>query len=340
MIKIYDSEKNFLKLIDICKDMRIVSKLDTGYKKMSFRLPINDENLSIVKEEGYVSTADYNYVIKEVNENDHDFMTVYCNPDIEALKYSFIPVYDIIDKTIQQALESAVTAAEGWSVDYQCTYINAVEYHLLRTTPYEVIRMIQKDFDLDVFFDTKEKKVRVWGHKGENRGVYFSNELRLKLLKKQSQCYSLITVLYPVGKNGINISSVNNGSPILENFDYCNKYLAKYWEQPDIEQPQQLKMLAEAYLNYYSAPITSYAIELSGLPQDIELGDDIIIVDKIKRVKQKQRVKVIYEYPFEPEKNRVEISNAIVNFADTLTKFSTDMEKQIEYIKKNLATLE
>lgn len=340
MIKIYDTNKKFLKLIDKCKDMCTVASLDTGLQTLSFKLPLNDQNLAIVQEEGYVTTADYNYVIKEVNQNDHKFISVYCNPEIEELKYTLIPVYDVIGTNIQGAFEAAINTTTEWKLDYQSTYQNQVEYHMLHQTPYEVIKMLKEDWGVEVFFDTKEKKVRVYNHMGGNRGMYFSNELRLQLLKKQSQSYDFTTVLFPVGKDNLSIASVNNGSSIIENYQYCGKYLPKYYIQNDITEAQQLKMMAEAYLAYYSAPITGYALSLSGLPQDIQLGDDIILVDKIKRTKQKQRIKKIYRYPFEPEKDKVELSNAIVNFADTLTKFQTNTDRQIEYIKNNLATLE
>ena len=338
MIKIYDTDKNFLKLVDKSKDMCVIASLDTGLKTLSFKLPVTEQNLAVVQQEGYVTTADYNYVIKEVNENNYKYMSIYCSPDIEELKHTLIPVYDIIEKNIEGAL---TTALEGtsWTLDYQCTYLNQVEYHTLRTTPYEAIQQIKEDFNLEIFFDTKEKVVRVYGHMGENRGMYFSNELRLKLLKKQSQCYDFTTVLYPIGKNGLNITAINNGSPIIQNFSYCDKYLPQYWVQDDIEQAQQLKMMAEAYLNYYSSPIVGYELQLSGLPLQVELGDDIILVDKIKRTKQKQRVKKIYRYPHEPERDKIQLSNAIVNFADMLTKFNNNTDRQIAYIKANLATL-
>lgn len=98
-------------------------------------------------------------------------------------------------------------------------------------------------------------------------------------------------------------------------------------------------MAAQAYLDYYSMPITSYSLDLSTLPLDVRIGDNIILVDKIKRTKQKQRVVKMIRYPESPEKDKVELSNQIVNFAQTFTSFNSDYKKQIAYIKKNLATL-
>ena len=92
-------------------------------------------------------------------------------------------------------------------------------------------------------------------------------------------------------------------------------------------------------MSYVSSPIVSYSVELSALPAGTALGDSITIVDKIKKTKQRQRVVKIINYPFSPERDRVEISNQIVNFADTFVKYNSDYNKQIEYIKKNLTTL-
>ena len=43
--------------------------------------------------------------------------------------------------------------------------------------------IIKEDYDLEIFYDTKEKIVKVYDYMGKNGGSYFSNELKLKLLK-------------------------------------------------------------------------------------------------------------------------------------------------------------
>jgi len=42
MIKIYDTDKNFLKLVDKSKDMCVIASLDTGLKTLSFKLPVTE----------------------------------------------------------------------------------------------------------------------------------------------------------------------------------------------------------------------------------------------------------------------------------------------------------
>lgn len=338
MLRIYDTEHNFLKLIDRCKNPYVTSTLETGLKELVFGLPLTDEYLSFAAEENYVETDDYSYVVKEINMSKNDYIYFYCDANIEDLQFNLISVFDAFDISVQQAIEKAIKDT-GWKLEYNSNTATAVEYKLAQTTPYELLKQIKEDYDLEIFYDTKEKVVKVYDYMGGDKGSYFSNELKLKLLNRQGQSYDFATVLYPIGKDGITIGTINNGLNLLENYSYCNKYIPRYWVQDDIEYPEQLKMAAEAYLSYVSSPIVSYSVELSALPAGTALGDNIIIVDKIKRNKQRQRVVKIINYPFAPEKDKVELSNQIVNFADTFVKYNSDYNKQIEYIKKNLTTL-
>ena len=202
-----------------------------------------------------------------------------------------------------------------------------------------MIDLIANDYGQELWFDTKNKILYVFDKMGKEFGTIYSNELRIKQLSKQSSSYDYITVLHPIGKDGLTIGVVNNGVNILENYSYCNKYIPKYWIQDDIEHTEQLKMAAEAYLSYISSPIVSYSLELSSLGNSASVGDNIIIVDKIKRTKQRQRIVKTVRYLQNPERDKVELSNEIVNFADTFIKYNSDYEKQIEYIKQNLTTL-
>lgn len=338
MLRIYDTEHNFLKLIDRCKNPYVTSTLETGLKELVFGLPLTDEYLSLAAEENYVETDDYSYVVKEINMSKNDYIYFYCDANIEDLQFNLISVFDAFDISVQQAMAKAIENT-GWKLEYNSHTATAVEYKLAQTTPYELLKQIKEDYDLEIFYDTKEKVVKVYDYMGGDKGSYFSNELKLKLLNRQGQSYDFATVLYPIGKDGITIGTINNGLNLLENYSYCNKYIPRYWVQDDIEHPEQLKMAAEAYLSYVSSPIVSYSVELSALPAGTALGDSIIIVDKIKRTKQKQRVVKVINYPFSPERDKVEISNQIVNFADTFIKYNSDYNKQIEYIKKNLTTL-
>lgn len=340
MLKIYDTDHSYVSSIDKSKDLCITSTLKDGFNTLSFKLPLTDENLALIDEEYYIETEDYSYVVKEINLSRNDFIHVFCNPNLEALKYSLVSVYDAFDINIEQAIVKIFTLIQaGWTVQYHSSLQDRVEYAEEKKSALELLEQIKADYNLEYWYNTKNKVLEVYDHIGGDRGTYFSNEIKLKLLHKQGNTYDYITAIYPIGKDGLVIGPINNGKNILENYQYSNKYKPIFWIQEDIEYMDQLKLAAQTYLNYYSMPIVSYSLELSMLPKETSLGDNIILVDKIKRTKQKQRVVKIVKYPYTPEKDKVEISNQIVNFAETFTKFNSDYNKQIEYIKKNLRTL-
>ena len=338
MFKIYNTQFKFITMIDVCKDYCVTSELETGFQTLSFKLPVTQEHLAAIAEEYYVETSDYRYIIKEVNITPNNFFTVYCNPDVEELKMTVVPTYDVIETLLPNALAKVVKNTR-WTISYKSTLGDSVTYAIGQSTPYEILLQIKEDFSLEYFFDTKRKICYVYDNMGANRGMTFMNELKLKQLGRQGQSYDFATVLYPIGKDGLTIATVNNGKTFIENFSYCNKRLEKYWVQNEIKYPEELKLAAEQYLESISTPIVSYSVELSSLPKGISLGDTIILVDKIKRIKQKQRVVKIVQCPFNPEKDKVELSNQTVNFAETFIRFNTDYKKQISYIKKNLTAM-
>ena len=70
------------------------------------------------------------------------------------------------------------------------------------------------------------------------------------------------------------------------------------------------------------------------LDKDVEVGDSIIIVDKIKHIKQKQRVVKITRYPYAPEDDSLEVSNLQPDFIDDYLKGSKETKKELTYLKK------
>ena len=336
MLKIYDTNKNFIVLLDKCKDACVTSVLETGLQTLSFKLPLTEEHLAQIAEEYYVVTNDARYVVKEVNFDTNSFFSVFCNADIEELQ-GLISIFDAFDINIEQAMQKTLTLTNSpWRLMYHSANQTAVNYALKETSPYQFFQLIKSDYGLEIWYDTKKQIVHVYDAMGEARGTYFSNELNLKNLKKQGQTYEFATVLYPIGKDGLTIGVINNGVNFIENYDYCNKYIPKYWYQDEIEHAEELLIAARKHLAQISAPITSYGLRLSELPLGVGLGDTIILVDKIKKIKQKQRVVKIVRYPFNPEKDKLELSNQIVNFANVFTKNNNELIHQITQIKKNL----
>lgn len=336
MIKVYDSDYKFLKLLPSCRNIYTTETLSTGLKTLCFQVPCQDMFLDIIQEENYVETADYSYVIKELILEDNDFMTVYCSPNIEQLTGKLFPAFDVLEQSLPQAYTYCLSLGD-WTLDYRSIKLDVVTYQLPRVSGYEMIEMLATENEQDLWFDTKNKTLRVYDRMGSEFGAFYSNELRLKRLTKQSSTYDYFTVLHPIGKNGLTIGIINNNRNFLEDFTYTNKYIERFMIDEDIAAPELLKAKAEKYLAENCMPKASYKLQLSELGKEVGLGDTIQLVDKLKRIKQKQRVVKIVRYPQEPERDNIEISNLQADFARDFVKQQKEMRKEIDAIKKQLA---
>lgn len=333
MIKVYDSDYNFLKLLPSCRNIYTVETLSTGLKTLCFQVPCKDEFFEIIQEENYIETADYSYIIKELILEDNDFIEVRCSANIEQLTGRVFPVFDCLEMGLQQIYEYCLSKSD-WTLDYQSQDRSIATYQLPNTTGYDMIKQVAADYGQEFWFDTKNKVLRIYDEMGAELGAYFSNELRLKQLIKQSSTYDYATVLFPIGKNGLKITNVNNGKDYLEDYTYTNKTIEAYFIDEDIDVPEILKMKAEEYLANACVPRASYKLQLTSLTKDVQLGDIIYLVDKLKRIKQKQRVVQITRYLKEPERSSVEISNLQIDFSRMFIDGQKKMKQEIAYLKK------
>lgn len=338
MIKIYNSDYVFLKLLSSYRNLYTTETLSTGFKTLCFQVPCKDEYIELFQEENYVETIDYVYVIKEIIMEDNDFFTVYCQPNLEELKGRYFTAFDAFEKSIADVYTYCLSLSD-WKLDYQSENFSIVTYQLPNANGYEMIEQLASDIGQDIWFDTKNKVLRVYDRMGAEFGAFYSNELKLKSLSKQSQSYDYFTVLYPIGKDGLKIGFINNNKDFLENYNYSNKHIEKYIYYDDIDQMDVLKFKAQQYLDDNCMPKASYKLSLSNIGNDVRLGDTIYLVDKIKRIKQQQRVVKLIRYEQAPERDTIEISNLQVDFARDFVKEQKRIAKEMAQLKKQLADL-
>ena len=337
MIKIYDQNHNYLCFLDIVKDGYTEEELAKGWKSFCFKAPQNDYNISVLKEENYVESADYVYVIKEVSMRDNMYIEVRCYANIEEIRGRVFLTFDCFEQSLQQAYQYCINGL-GWTLDYQSENKSEVTYQLPNTDSYSMLQQIAEDYQQELWFDTKNKVLSVYDQMGKEQGTYYSNELRLKQLNKQSSSYDYCTILYPFGKDGLTIEEINNGRAFIENFSYTNKQIAKIVVNDKMEYREDLKAWAEGQLAEMAVPRCSYKLTLSTLG-DVGLGDQIMIVDNLKKIKQKQRVVKIKRYLEQPEKSTVEISNLQENFARDYIKQTKNVQKKLDYLNSVVAGL-
>ena len=339
MIKIYDTNYKFLKFLPFCREAYTEELLETGFKTLYFQVPCLDEYLEIIQEENYVETQDYSYIIKEINFQNNDYIEVYCSPNIEHLTGRAFQVFDCLEMNLSQIYSYCLSKTD-WILMYKSADLSIATYQLPNVNGFEMIKQVAEDYGQEFWLDTKKKILYVYDKMGKEFGALYSNELKLKKLVKQSSSYDYATILYPIGKDGLTIRDVNNGKNYLEDFSYSNKYIEAFFIDEEIEIPEILKQKAEEYFAKISTPRASYNVLLSSIGDGVELGDIIYLIDKIKHIKQKQRVVKIKRFLWEPERDVLEISNLQEDFARAYIKGQKEIKKEIQYLKKLYKNLE
>ncbi|NKF05307.1 phage tail protein [Clostridium gasigenes] len=332
MLQLYDINKNKIKGLTEYKDLKIEREINVD-NTLSFLCPKNEE----IQEECYIRTKENEYVVKEINIRD-DWNEIVCRVNLETIKGKNVGHYEAIEQTCNNSVNLALVGT-GWMVG-GCDVTKKRTTRKKNCTSYEILKEIQTAYLCEMVFDAINKKVYIYQKLGEDKGVYFSEQLNLKNLNVQRSSYAYVTRIIPIGKDGLKINSINNGKEYIENYKYSTKILATYWEDNRYTNVQSLLEDATARLNILSVPLTSYSTDIIDLAKisdeyknilDYKLGDTITLLSKNKNIREKQRIVKLTEYPDQPELNNCEIANKIARLEDITERFE-DTSNIIESI--------
>ena len=309
------------------KDLKLEKELNVD-DTLSFSLPIEDANTALIQEEYYVRTTTDEYVVKELNYNDDDWVECVCKLNLEALKSASFTRFEAVDKTCTYATNLAL-AGTGWTLD-SCDVTKERTVKKNYSTAYAVLRAIQEAFDCEMSFDSINKEITIKAVLGQDRGAYFAEQLNLRMLRVQKNSYKFATKMIPLGKNGLTISSVNGGLNYITNTQYSSKVITIYWEDNTYTDASKLKEDAITRLAKISLPYKSYGAAVVDLAKlsgsysilDYTLGDTITLLSHRKHTQEKQRIVKLVQYLDEPERNTCEISNNLKSLEEDQTRYS------------------
>lgn len=343
MLKLYNKEHVAIDTLTDTKDLKIEYVL-SGEDLLEFSLSISDEKINLLEEEGYIRTKDNEYVIKAIDPSDN-FKRFSCNINVEALVGKAIASFDTSNNNVNDTIRLAI-AGTGWILaDNNITKRRTVR--LTNTNALEVLKEVRKVFRVDIRYDAINKIIYVYEQFGEDRGVYFSDELNLKSFSIPSDTYDYATRLYPKGKDGLTIASINNGKEYIENFQYSNKVLELIWEDNRYTDVNSLKEDAEVKLDELSKPKRTYQASISDLAKQSEeynfldffLGDTITLLSKQEKFRDKQRIVKYIQYPDDPSQNSCELGNTTLTFEE-LQKENEAKNNTIDAITSSNETVE
>ncbi len=342
MIKLLDTNMNVLHLLSKVKNYYIESDLKTGDKLISFLLPRVDEAAIIIKQEMYLRTKEDEYVIKEINYQDKDYLEIFGKLNLTDLKGKMLNNVESVEHSIDYLL-TQILSGTGWTHQMQQAISKLRTVRAESSSIFNLIADASKIYNIEFSFDTLNKKVNVYQTRGIDRGSYAYSDLNIKSSEFQSDSYDLVTRIYPYGKDKLDIKAVNGGVEYVEDFTFTNKVIEYIWVDERYEDAASLKEDALAKLAALSKPRASFKLNVMDLAQisslysylDYRLGDVITVLDKTAKQVYNERIMHLIEYPLEPERNVVEMSNTMFSYAE----LQREATKNIENLASNIGAI-
>lgn len=334
MIQILDAAKKRIGAIDDLDDLKVEKTLSSGDKTISFSYPKNGVELEKLKPENYLRTEKDEYVLKKVEtgETQNKYTAILNVEELEAQE--FLYGFASETQTARACLEFAFEGT-GWKVGI-CTITKRRTIDIEEATnAWEVLQEVLDTYRAECRIHTLTKTVDIMETIGEDRGAYFMEGLNLRKLTVKSDTYDFYTRIYPVGADGIT-PEIILGVPYIENHQYTDKVIPRYWKDERYTITENLIEDAQARLDAASKPYTAYTADVADLAAQSEeydvlaydIGDMVTLTSKTEKTKEKQRIVKLTEYPKHPEQNTCELSSVSKTFAqiqeETQEKMKSD----------------
>ena len=301
-------------LADISADSFYIDHVYGGLDTLSFDVSPRHPLYPLCAEEAQILYGDNAYRIKTINERT-DASTVSCALDLDALKQTYYPAY----KSETQLL-SAVLAEmlPDWSViDADLVSIRRT-LGMERVTAYDIVMQAAGTYGVCYQWSTQSKTVRVIKPElNQPSGVYLTPELNITDKALKGSTSALYTRLYPYGKDGLNITSVNDGKAYVEDFSYTNRVICASWTDERYTLAQSLKDDAIEKLKAAARPVRSYTFTVQDVAAEnpnydflsMELYQIASLLDPDRNTSTDHMIVDYKEYPLSPMRNVVTLSS-------------------------------
>ena len=332
-MQIYNDKKKRVGVLKDFANRSITSTLDTGDKELAFEYPADGPMVEELREECYIRTKTDEFVLKAVERGEKkNKYTATLN--VEDLEGTVFPGgFETVELTITDALNFAFEDT-GWKVG-TCEIMKRRTIRIEEsTTAWAVLQQSLSTYRCECKIDSLTKTVNIYEQVGEDKGCYFMDGLNLRKLTLKSDTYDFYTRIYPIGKDGLTPFEALN-VPYIENHQYSEKVKSYVWKDERYTRTTSLIEDATAKIEEMSRPYKAFTADVVDLAKRSKkyknilsygIGDTITLISKKNRVKEKQRIVKITEYPEHPEKNTVEISNARKTFAE-IQKSEAELSK-------------
>lgn len=316
ILKIYDSNSNVYPY-DIDKTF-FVTECYNGEIKLQWDMSPDHPIYSLINEETQVEFEGQMYLIKDINERKL-VSTINCELDLTGLQRN---VYTSYKKTTESFYNVCreILSDSGWSVIDAELVAPRRSLDLTDVSSLDILNQCTNatSYGVTYKFDSKNKKIYIV--KPENNttptGAFFTDELNLTDLTFKGSTKSLVTRIYPYGKDGLDISSVNGGKKYIDCFDFTDKIVSVIWRDERYTNAQELYDDAQVKLDTLAKPERSYTCKVNDLAKQsdkysalsFKLYDIVTLIDRKRHTRINHRIVEYKRYPADASLNTVTLS--------------------------------
>ena len=332
-----------LYIIDGCaiatQDYQITFK-ENGLDELSFTLARTDPAYQYLTEQAKIleSTERQRFVVRQISVS-RNSVRVTCQLDLEDWqKDIFLNTSDLSKdgfsheyyeaNMLQYVLDNSA-GLSGWTKTAAITTAKKRAISMAGPTPLDVIEQMAKTFRCAFAFDTIEKKVRIFYPSERPLTTAYAietvNLMEAPAYKGDSS--DLFTRLYPVGKDGLSIASVNGGVIYVQDTTYTGgKVISRIWKDDRYEDAESLKADAIERLREGCVPVRSWQLSVADLyrhnPEafpglELKMFDKIRLKDIVRNESYDVQIREMKVFPYYPDKTVLTVATTTVTVQKT-----------------------
>lgn len=316
-----------------------ITHVDGGEDTLDFTVAVDTEIYKHLAEENQVEYGDNLYLIKSINAPS-TYANISCSVDLDFLKANFYRAYDSGSVTLPDLLASLLPA--GWTVSGYNPGISRT-ISMENATNYDVMKQAMSTYSVAFQWNILGKSVTVINPADKTpSGEYLTDELNLRSIAYKGESTDFITRLYPYGKDGMTIASINDGLEYIDNHQYSDKVVCGYWSDERYTVPENLKADAIKRLASLSVPARSYdcdVIDLAKLDDRYSLFDFamykvVTLIDRQRGLRLDHQIMEYREYPEEPQKNVLTLSSVVTSVQDNIGRAQDTADEANDGVRK------
>lgn len=301
-----------------------VEHIDDSSSVLSVTVPINE----LVTSQQQFLFRGQRYIAENISTS-RDVQTQDVTAEIAYLKLAKDNCTVDVKASTVTAILTAILKGTKWKVG---TVATSTTNHSMKAEDEPILgklRDLANLTDLKLIFDTVNYTVSYAASTEGSVGFLAKYGKNIAELTRHENA-PLATVVYPVGKDDLNIKSVNGGVSYVEDYSY---YIAKGYtlaqarvefkligkfEDDSFIYAGDLMRAAQKYLRVAARPQVSYDASLSALPEGVTIGQHGYVEDDINGADIPVKIARLVEYD-DKSRNTVELGYFVPGLGENLS---------------------